>query len=375
MKIAFVSDAVYPWNIGGIETLQSREYKELAKEHEVHFFSFRWPGMGREFRKDGVTFHAYHRVTKDTFYRHGRRSIREAMIFSLGVFRLFRYKFDFVQANEFPILHLPILWLYCRLYNCKLILDVAELWDKDYWTSYLGSVPGALANWYASTFITIADAYIANSSVTAAKLIRRGIGKERVYTFTPVIDDRQMKRIKSVDGRQIIFFGRLIKEKRLDRWLDIVKKVSRRVKGLRAVIIGEGPESRSIKGRIGELGLEKTVEFRGFYKETEKQTLFGRVKGSELLLHMSEREGLGVAVLESLALGTPVVLPDYSPIPKEVKSMCIVEPESRIPARIVEMLRKNDKGAYLRNSERMGEFTVSNVNKFYSELFGALAKR
>ena len=372
MRIAFVSDAVYPWNIGGIETLEGTESRELAKRHEVHFFSFRWPGMQREFRRDGVIFHAQHGITKDKFYRHDRRSIREALVFSFCMLDLFRYRFDFIQANEFPILHLPLLKLYCMLYRCRLILDVAEVWDRSYWTTYLGGFAGRLANWYASAFLSVADAYIANSSVTAERLEANGIGRERIHVFAPVIDDRRMGRVKSIDGRQIIFYGRLIKEKRLDKWLRIVKKVSAKTKNLKVLLVGEGPEKGSIRGMIKELSLGRIVEFRDFYSEREKDILLGRVKGSGLLLQMSEREGLGIVALESLSLGTPVVLPDYSPIPKEVRRMCVVERESRIPGKIAEMLGSGDKSKYISNAEGMEAFTVSNIGKFYSALFKSM---
>ncbi len=369
MKIAFVSDAVYPWNIGGIETLEGTESRELAKKHEVHFFSFRWPGMEGEFKRDGVIFHTKHNITKDKFYRHGRRSIREAIVFSIDMFRLFRYRFDYIQANEFPVLHIFTLKLYCKLYNCKLILDVHEVWDRDYWTSYLGSFFGSIANAYASAFIRVADAYIANSSVTAERLEECGVNRKKIHVFTPVIDDRLMGGIKPVGNSQIVFYGRMIKEKRLDKWLTIVKKVSTRIRGLKVLLVGEGPERDSIKDMISQLGLNKTVEMRGFYRERDKKLLFGRVKGSQLLLQMSEREGLSLVVLESLALGTPVVLPDYSPVPKEVRKMCVVEKESRIPGRIVQMLKSGDKSRYISNAKGMDAFAISNIDKFYSSLF------
>src|SRR5208283_5882392 len=98
------------------------------------------------------------------------------------------------------------LLLYRRLYGCKLILDVAEVWERSYWTSYLGHTRGRLADWYASTFIKIADAYIANSSFTATRLRDCGIESSKIHTFAPVIDDRQMKKIKPANGKQIIFY-------------------------------------------------------------------------------------------------------------------------------------------------------------------------
>ncbi|HVC58067.1 MAG TPA: glycosyltransferase family 4 protein [Candidatus Acidoferrales bacterium] len=372
MRIAFVSDAAYPWHVGGLELVESIEARELAKEHEVHFFSFRWPGMQEEFKSKGIRYHTFHPITKEKFYRHGRRSIREAITFGVGMFMLFRYRFDVVYANEFPVLHLPVIKFYCMVTGAKLVLDVVEVWNKNYWVSYLGPVVGSLAGLYASAVITSGDSYVANSSMTAKGLEEMGIPKERIHVFSPIIDDRQMRQVKAKQTDTIIFSGRLIKEKRLDKFIDVVKSVSRTVKNLKVVIIGEGPESGRIMRQISHLKLENVIELRKFYSEREKVNMYRRLKSAKMLLHMSEREGLSIIALESLALGTPVVLPSYSPIPEEVRSMCVVGDEVALPEKVIEMLRAKNKGAYIKNSETLKNFYVSNVNKFYSKLFEEL---
>ena len=368
MRIAFVSDSVYPWNFGGIETIENSEARELAKKHEVHFFSMKWPGMKENFRYNGVRYHASHDVTVKKFYRHGRRSIREALIFGFRIFAIFNYKFDVIQANEFPIIHLPVIWLYCKLNNCKLILDVHEVWDRSYWTSYLGNVWGSLASAYASWVIMLGDAYIANSSTTASQLQAIGVEKKRINIFSPVLDTELIEKVKLERGSNgIIFWGRLIKEKRLDKFLEIVKVVSKKVRNLNALILGDGPEKGNIQKMIDKMSLGSTVKLEGFQKDRIK--LFGRVKSSGLLLHMSEREGLSTIILESLTLGTPVVIPDYSPVPSEVKEMCVVEKERDMPNKIVEILNSRNKRAYIRNRGNLTAFSISNVNQFYKGLF------
>ena len=336
MKIAFISDAVYPWNVGGLETLESTEAQELAKTHEVHFFSLKWPGMKKDFRQNNISYHTLHDITPERFYRHGRRSIRESLWYSFGLFRIFFYRFDYIQSNEFPILQIPMLKIYCKLYNCKLILDIHEIWAKEYWTDYLGGgISGNLANAYASFLLRMADAYIANSTATANSLEKLGIGKEKIFTFSPVLNDRELDSIKSVKpSKTVIYAGRLIKEKRLDKWLKVVKSASKNVKGMKAIIIGQGPELNRITKIIKQLKLSKIVELRDFYRTSKKDELYKRIKESKVLLQMSEREGLSIIVLESLGLGTPVLLPDYSPIPREVKDMCVVKDETynSIPA-------------------------------------------
>jgi len=360
--------------VGGLETLEFTESKELAKRHEVHFFSLRWPGMGKDFRKHNIMYHTLHEITTEKFYRHGRRSIREALIYAAGLARVFFYKFDYIQSNQFPIVHIPVLKLYCWISGCKLILDMHEIWDKEYWTSYLGGTWGTLANAFASWAVRGADAYIANSSVTASNLEKLGVRKEKIHLFSPNINDKELSKVKAATKNQVIFSGRLIREKRIDKFLGAINNASKRVKNLKAVIIGDGPEKGEIQHAIKALKLGKSVELRDFYRTADKGELYRRIKESKLMLQMSEREGLSIIVLESLALGTPVLLPDYSPIPKEVKDMCMTMDEINIPEAMIEILNSKNKSKYIRNSAGLKRFSVSGVNPFYENLFRKLGK-
>ncbi len=369
MRIAFVYDIPYPWHRGGIEHILNIEARELAKKHEVHFFTMKWPGMRSEFRHQGVRYHAFGEITEEKAYRHGRRSIREAVMFSLYLRRLFDYDFDVVISNAFPVLHLPLVRAYCKAINAKLILKVDEVWDRKYWISYLGRGLGDGANVYANTFIRSRSArYVANSVETAGKLEKIGVDKERISVFAPILEDREMdfvrKEVRS-KKRRIIFSGRLIKEKRVDKWLRVVRKVVEKDRRVSAVLIGEGVERKNIAGMIRSMGLEDSVTMMPFFKK--KEDLYRELAASAVLLHMGEREGLSIIALECLALGTPVVLPAYSPIPEEVRKMCIVEKEERIPAKILEVI--NGGGTAIANRGNLKMFSASNVVAFYDSLF------
>jgi hypothetical protein len=72
--------------------------------------------------------------------------------------------------------------------------------------------------------------------------------------------------------------------------------------------------------------------------------------------------------LQSIALGTPVLLPDYYPIPEEVRSMCVVEKEEELDKMAARML-KGPKSRYIKDSSKMEQFYISKVNQFYTKLF------
>ncbi len=83
---------------------------------------------------------------------------------------------------------------------------------------------------------------------------------------------------------------------------------------------------------------------------------------------------MSVLTLQCLALGVPVVLPSYTPIPKEIKQMCVVEKEDRIPGKIVEILRSKDKSKYIKNTDALKDYYYSNVNELYDKMFEKLFK-
>lgn len=376
MRIAFISDAVYPYLKGGIEVVRHIEMRELAKEHEVYSFSMRFNGMRQGYRSENITYISFGRTSQQDFYRHGRRSIRNALEYAfLLPFYLWRQRFDVIQVNAFPYLHLPAVKVYCALTGCRMIIAEYEVWTESYWRDYLGPL-GFLAtpvNVFEKWSLRLGDFFTANSSVTFEKMAREHIPREKMVVFSPVIDTEEIERAKSRKvGRenQIIFAGRLIKEKRLDLWLKAFKSVKDKVKSAKGLIIGEGPDEDSIKGMISELGLKGSVTLRHFFKS--KAELYNEIRKSSVLLNMSEREGLSIIALEGVALDTPVVLPSYSPVPKEVREMCIVRDEGRIPSTIINIFKANDKSRFVKGDEKLRPFMFSETRKVYAKIFRAL---
>lgn len=375
MKIAFVADVAYPWHVGGIEIVNYNEANALSKEHEIDFFSMRWPGMGSEFKRAGIRYHAYCKVDKKKLYTHGRRSIWEALAFSLGLFRLFGYDYDLIISNQFPVLHLPVLYLYCRLKRCRLILEVVEVWDKKYWISYLGGFLGRIGSFCYSITLKGASHYVANSSITAEKLSHAGIERSRISIFTPILDDKLIAKTMATKGkgqRAIVFSGRLIKEKRMDKWLQMAKDVNEKVP-IKAVIIGNGPEKEAIASQVERMGLSGIVTMRDFFRT--KGELYRQFRDATAFLLMSEREGLGAVAIESIALGTPSFLPLYSPIPKEVKEMCVVKDQRGLTNTLIELMKSGKKSKYIKSTKNLDPFRISMVPKFYRGIFRRIGLR
>jgi glycosyltransferase involved in cell wall biosynthesis len=370
MKIAFAYDVPYPWHVGGIESMNRNEAEELAKNNEVHFFTTKWKGMKAEFSDNRIHYHAAHETDQSMIYRHGRRSIREALRYKFSLLRMFGYKFDVVVTNAFPIIHMSVIKLYCRMNGSKLIVEVAEVWNRDYWRSYLGPIIGDMAYFLSKWEISGADFYVVISSTTAEKLLKFGVEKSKIKIFAPGLDNNMIETARRDNAKRdklVVFSGRLIKEKRLDKWLIALHKAIEMDNSIKGLIIGNGPERQAIREQIKKTGMSRNVKLVKPYKSSME--LYRTIRRSSALLHMSEREGLGIIAIESIALDTPVILPKYTPIPKEVKDMCIVSDEEDIPSKILEIVNSNDKSQYIRHTKNLDMYSKSKVNSFYGALF------
>lgn len=374
MKIAFAYDLPFPWHMGGIEKINREESIVLANSNEVHFFTLKWPKMEKDFTDSKVHYHAYFSSSIDTAYRHGRRSIRKALLFSISLFNLFRYRFDVLIIDQFPYVHIPVAWLFCRLTGCKMVMKVAEIWDRDYWERYTNPLTGSVAYAFSRFWVKRADFYIANSMDTKEKL-ESFTGRYGVtIAFSPILDrpkiEKAIEDSKHNDNPGVIFVGRLIKEKRLDRWIDMVSKAHQLDSSVHGTIIGEGIEGERLRKAIKDKGYESFIKMAG--KVESNENLYSMIAASRLMLNMSEREGLSVTSIESLALGTPVLLPSYTPIPKEVKGMCTVMDEADMPKTIAEMFNTKDKSKYIRNISGLNLYYTMNIPAYYNMVFEKL---
>ncbi len=112
-------------------------------------------------------------------------------------------------------------------------------------------------------------------------------------------------------GPYVFLPARLSREKGVDIAISAWHVVEREFPDLSLIIAGAGPEEPALRGMVQETGL-KSVRFLGrlSWEETLAWT-----RGALVLLHTTvprggAREGLGMTVLEAMALGVPVVSTD-----------------------------------------------------------------
>lgn len=303
MKIAYVYDAVFPWVKGGAEKRVLEISKRLVKRgHGVHIFSMKYWNDGDVFVKDGVYLHGI--CEPRELYVEGRRSIAEAIYFARKLlFPLMKEDFDVIDSQAFPYFPCFSAKICSSLKRIPLLITWHEVWDE-YWYEYLGK-KGIFGKAVERMVARLTDKIIAVSERTKRDLERIGVRKE-IKIISNGIDFGKIEEIGASDEESdVIFAGRLIKEKNTDILINAVALIKKKVPDVKCVIIGDGPEKSECEKLAYVLELENNIVFTGFLEDHED--VISRMKSSKVFVLPSTREGFGIVALEANACGLPVV--------------------------------------------------------------------
>lgn len=302
-RLAIVTDAIFPYHRGGKEARYRELAPRLAAHADVHVYTMKWWDGPRTRREDGVTYHAL--CPHLPLYKGRRRSVLQAVVFALACLRLLFARFDAIEADHMPYLQLFPLKLVALLRRRKLAVTWHECWGPDYWREYLGA-PGRVGWWFERTTMQMSDAIIAASAETGTSL-RAQLGESVPVVVAPNGVDVAAIRAAQPDARatDIVAVGRLIEHKRIDMLLDAVAVLAAEGRTVTCRIVGDGPEAGALAAQARELGIDDRVEFRDDVDDADE--LFGLLKAGRVFAFPSEREGFGIAALEAIAAGLPVV--------------------------------------------------------------------
>lgn len=122
--------------------------------------------------------------------------------------------------------------------------------------------------------------------------------------------DCQREMMAGQEERIITHISNFRKVKRIDDVIKVFFEVQKTVKS-RLMMVGEGPEKEMAEDMVDELGLEDQVMFLGESHEIDKILRF-----SDLFLLTSETESFGLAALEAMANGVPVISTNTGGLPE-----------------------------------------------------------
>jgi glycosyltransferase involved in cell wall biosynthesis len=220
------------------------------------------------------------------------------------------------------------------------------------------------------------DAIVAVSGGVADDLsARTGIPRQKIQViYNPVITEAlQSAAAATVEhpwfqpGQPPVLLGvgRLDKQKDFPMLVQAFRIV-RNQRPARLMILGEGPDRARIEQAVQEAGLAADVSLPGF-----EQNPYRFMKRAAVFAFSSQWEGFGVALVEALALGTPVVSTDCTYGPAEV--LCNGRYGTLVPvgdheAMAQALLAALDKPKPIDSYEHLQQFTVRSVAASYLSL-------
>lgn len=100
----------------------------------------------------------------------------------------------------------------------------------------------------------------------------------------------------------IIFLGRLTPQKKPYFFLRIMNRIVKRIPTVQIAVVGDGELRSQFESQIKEYHLERNIIMYGFQSNP-----YGLLQNSKVLCMPSLWEGFGLAAVEALCLGIPVV--------------------------------------------------------------------
>lgn len=137
-----------------------------------------------------------------------------------------------------------------------------------------------------------------------------GVGLDREFFYEASLEEREeaRKQLSVLDKFLILSVGELRENKNPEviiRALAVLKEKGMEVSRFRYGLLGAGKQEPELRNLIKEKGLEDVVCFYGYQSDVRPY-----LRAADILAFPTIREGLGMAALEAMAMGIPVLAAD-----------------------------------------------------------------
>lgn len=189
----------------------------------------------------------------------------------------------------------------------------------------------------------------------------RNYGIVPQHIIPPGIDPEMFGEAAVQRNIDILGTGSLIALKQFYMIIELVNSLKEKFPSIKATICGGGPEMKTMKTMISDLGLEEHITLTG---ELPHAYVLKLMQRSKLLVHPSSYEGFGVVCLEALYAGAQVVSL-VQPMNAEIRNWNIAKSQSDMVDIVAELL--NNPGS---DHNPVAPYLIKDSAKAMMDLFG-----
>ncbi|MCH2464906.1 MAG: N-acetyl-alpha-D-glucosaminyl L-malate synthase BshA [Gemmatimonadetes bacterium] len=310
MKIGITCYPTY----GGSGAVATNLGLELAQRgHEVHFISYDQPFRLAHFH-ERVFFHEVE-MEDYPLFKHPPYTLALAVALHDAARK---YELDLVHVH-YAIPHATSAWVACEMLQGERDLKiVTTLHGTDI------TLVGLHPSFQAITQFSILRSHglTAVSEFLKRETIRDfSVPEDRIEVVPNFVDTRIYRpglkpchrATLAPEGEKIVMhISNFRPVKRVEDVIEVFARILNKIPS-RLVLVGDGPERPRARLKVEELGLQDRVVFLGEY--TPVQEL---LSCADLFLLPSESESFGLAALEAMACGSPVIASRVGGLPEVI---------------------------------------------------------
>ncbi|MEW6044604.1 MAG: glycosyltransferase family 4 protein [Thermoproteota archaeon] len=275
-------------------------------------------------------------------------------------------------AKEYDIVHAqhPIAALAMKNISGKKVLTIHGVYSEQVGMLH-GKSSSKLSNKYEKNALEWADAITAGSKEAYDHY--SSISSKVVYIPNAIDIAALAQGADSRYEKQLIFAGRLSREKGILTVLDVAKSLP---KDVHLIIIGAGPEEGAVQDAAKN---SENLHYLGYQP---KEKTIPLIRGSSLLIQPSFAEGISASLLEAMACKTPIITTNIGGN-KELlvhdKTGILIEPgnSKELLDEILSLLNDKQKRDSIAKAafDEVQKYDWSNVGNLYLNLYEKLLKQ
>ena len=136
------------------------------------------------------------------------------------------------------------------------------------------------------------------------KFFKKSVQNKGIIILNPIMENLPLREQDKISN-EIVTFCRLEKEKNLDMLIEAFSEVIKKYPDHCLKIFGKGSMETELREKIKHLGLEGKASLEDYSSDIHE-----KIKNAFMYVNSSDHEGISNAMLESMAIGLPVVCTD-----------------------------------------------------------------